>query len=104
MRSFERPFWLAYVRCAHRGQYLLTVPLYLLCLSTQGVPIGSLLESMNPSRGLRRDMAAPLLSLEAAVSKGAEVLAGGSRHHDNFVTPTVLTGVTEGRPSGPWLA
>jgi acyl-CoA reductase-like NAD-dependent aldehyde dehydrogenase len=37
-----------------------------------------------------------LTQLEAAVSKGAEVLAGRSGHHDNFVTPTVLTGVTEG--------
>ena len=36
-----------------------------------------------------------LAQLEAAVSEGAEVLAGGSGHHDNFVTPTVLTGVTE---------
>ena len=36
-----------------------------------------------------------LTQLEAAVSEGAEVLAGGSGHHDNFVTPTVLTGVTE---------
>jgi len=36
-----------------------------------------------------------LSQLEAAVSEGAEVLAGGSGHHDNFVTPTVLTGVTE---------
>ncbi len=36
-----------------------------------------------------------LTQLEAAVSEGAEVLAGGSGHHDNFITPTVLTGVTE---------
>ena len=36
-----------------------------------------------------------LTQLEAAVSEGAEVLAGGSGHHDNFVTPTVLTGVTD---------
>ena len=36
-----------------------------------------------------------LSQLEAAVSEGAQVLAGGSGHHDNFVTPTVLTGVTE---------
>ncbi len=36
-----------------------------------------------------------LAQLEAAVSEGAEVLAGGSGHVGNFVTPTVLTGVTE---------
>ena len=36
-----------------------------------------------------------LTQLDAAISRGAEVLAGGSGHHDNFVTPTVLTGVTD---------
>ncbi len=36
-----------------------------------------------------------LAQLEAAVASGAKVLAGGEGHHDNFVTPTVLTGVTE---------
>ncbi|MEM7417651.1 MAG: aldehyde dehydrogenase family protein [Gemmatimonadota bacterium] len=35
-----------------------------------------------------------LAQLGAAVDDGAEVLAGGRGHHDNFVTPTVLTGVT----------
>ena len=33
--------------------------------------------------------------LEAAVAAGATVLAGADGHHDNYVTPTVLTGVTE---------
>ena len=33
--------------------------------------------------------------LEEAVKDGAEVLVGGDGHRDNFVTPTVLTGVTE---------
>lgn len=36
-----------------------------------------------------------LAQLQAAVASGARVLAGGEGHHDNFVTPTVLTGVTE---------
>jgi succinate-semialdehyde dehydrogenase/glutarate-semialdehyde dehydrogenase len=36
-----------------------------------------------------------LAQLEAAVASGAKVLAGGAGHHDNFVTPTVLTDVTE---------
>lgn len=33
--------------------------------------------------------------LEQAVKDGAQVLVGGDGHRDNFVTPTVLTGVTE---------
>ncbi|MBT8487239.1 MAG: aldehyde dehydrogenase [Gemmatimonadetes bacterium] len=33
--------------------------------------------------------------IESAVATGAKVLAGGSGHRDNFVTPTVLTGVTD---------
>ena len=36
-----------------------------------------------------------LAQLEAAVASGARILSGGQGHHDNFVTPTVLTGVTE---------
>ena len=36
-----------------------------------------------------------LEQLEAAVRDGAKVLVGGDGHRDNFVTPTVLTGVTE---------
>ena len=36
-----------------------------------------------------------LAQVESAVSAGATVLVGGEGHHDNFVTPTVLTGVTE---------
>lgn len=35
-----------------------------------------------------------LAQLDAAVAAGATVLTGGSGHHDNFVTPTVLSGVT----------
>ncbi len=37
-----------------------------------------------------------LAQLDEAVSQGARVLTGGGGHHDNFVTPTVLTGVTDG--------
>jgi acyl-CoA reductase-like NAD-dependent aldehyde dehydrogenase len=33
--------------------------------------------------------------LEAAVASGAKVLVGGAGHHDNFVVPTVLSGVEE---------
>lgn len=36
-----------------------------------------------------------LAQMEAAVASGAKVLVGGAGHHDNFVTPTVLVGVTE---------
>jgi succinate-semialdehyde dehydrogenase/glutarate-semialdehyde dehydrogenase len=35
-----------------------------------------------------------LAQIDAAVSAGATVLAGGDGHEDNFVTPTVLTGVS----------
>ena len=35
-----------------------------------------------------------LHQLDEAASSGAEIKAGGSGHHDLFVTPTVLTGVT----------
>jgi len=36
-----------------------------------------------------------LSQLDSAVASGAKVLAGGSGHHENFVTPTVLSGVTD---------
>jgi succinate-semialdehyde dehydrogenase/glutarate-semialdehyde dehydrogenase len=36
-----------------------------------------------------------LAQIDAAVASGARVLTGGGRHHDNFVTPTVLSDVTE---------
>lgn len=36
-----------------------------------------------------------LAQVDSAVSAGARVLAGGSGHHDNFVVPTVLAGITE---------
>lgn len=36
-----------------------------------------------------------LAQVEEAVAQGAEVLAGGEGHHDNFIMPTVLSGVTE---------
>ena len=36
-----------------------------------------------------------LTQLDEAVTRGARVLTGGSGHHDNFVTPTVLTGITD---------
>jgi succinate-semialdehyde dehydrogenase/glutarate-semialdehyde dehydrogenase len=36
-----------------------------------------------------------LAQVDAAVASVAKVLAGGSGHHDNYVTPTVLVGVTD---------
>ena len=36
-----------------------------------------------------------LAQVEDAVAQGARVLAGGEGHHDNFIMPTVLGGVTE---------
>ena len=36
-----------------------------------------------------------LKQLQAAVASGAKILAGGDGHHDNYVTPTVLTDVTD---------
>lgn len=36
-----------------------------------------------------------LAQIDAAVASGARVLTGGGGHHDNFVTPTVLSDVTE---------
>ena len=36
-----------------------------------------------------------LAQLESAVAAGAKIAAGGQGHHDNFVTPTVLVGVTD---------
>jgi acyl-CoA reductase-like NAD-dependent aldehyde dehydrogenase len=36
-----------------------------------------------------------LAQIDAAVGAGATVLTGGEGHHDNFVTPTVLSGITE---------
>jgi len=36
-----------------------------------------------------------LRQLEAAMASGAKVLAGGNGHHDNYVTPTVLSDVTD---------
>ena len=53
----------------------------------EGVKVGPMVNARQRSHVLTQ--------LDAAVSEGAEVLAGGSGHHDNFVTPTVLTGVTE---------
>ena len=53
----------------------------------EGVKVGPMVNARQRSHVLTQ--------LEEAVSEGAEVLAGGSGHHDNFVTPTVLTGVTE---------
>ena len=53
----------------------------------EGVKVGPMINATQRSHVLAQ--------LEAAVSEGATVLAGGSGHCDNFVTPTVLTGVTE---------
>jgi acyl-CoA reductase-like NAD-dependent aldehyde dehydrogenase len=36
-----------------------------------------------------------LAQIDAAIASGARVLTGGGGHHDNFVTPTVLSDVTE---------
>jgi acyl-CoA reductase-like NAD-dependent aldehyde dehydrogenase len=36
-----------------------------------------------------------LAQIDAAVAGGATVLTGGDGHHDNFVTPTVLSGITD---------
>jgi acyl-CoA reductase-like NAD-dependent aldehyde dehydrogenase len=36
-----------------------------------------------------------LAQVDAAIAAGASVLSGGEGHYDNFVTPTVLSGVTE---------
>src|SRR5690606_13335682 len=36
-----------------------------------------------------------LAQLRAAIESGAKVLVGGDGHRDNFVPPTVLSGVTE---------
>ena len=36
-----------------------------------------------------------LAQVEEAVAQGAQVLAGGEGHHDNFIMPTVLGGITE---------
>ncbi|MDX1493637.1 MAG: aldehyde dehydrogenase family protein [Longimicrobiales bacterium] len=43
----------------------------------------------------RRQRDHVLAQIDSAVRAGATVLAGGNGHRDNFVTPTVLTGVTE---------
>ncbi len=53
----------------------------------EGVQVGPMVNARQRSHVLAQ--------LEEAISEGAEFLAGGSGHHDNFVTPTVLTGVTE---------
>ncbi len=36
-----------------------------------------------------------LAQVDAAIAAGAAVLTGGDGHYDNFITPTVLSGVTE---------
>ncbi len=53
----------------------------------EGVSVGPMVNAQQRSHVLAQ--------LEAAVSEGAKVLAGGSGHRDNFVTPTVLTDVTD---------
>ena len=52
-----------------------------------GVDVGPMIN------GVQRDHV--LAQIDAAVGAGATVLTGGEGHHDNFVTPTVLSGVTE---------
>ena len=61
----------------------------------EAVPARKLVESAKRG-GLSETMQQKMLAqIDAAVGAGATVLTGGAGHHDNFVTPTVLTGVTE---------
>ncbi len=53
----------------------------------EGTRVGPMVNEQQKDHVLRQ--------LEEAVKDGAEVLVGGDGHRDNFVTPTVLTGVTE---------
>lgn len=43
----------------------------------------------------RRQRDHVVAQIESAVASGATVLAGGNGHRDNFVTPTVLSGITD---------
>ncbi len=43
----------------------------------------------------RRQRDHVLAHIQDALAKGARVLAGGEGHHDNYVMPTALTGITE---------
>ena len=53
----------------------------------EGVQVGPMVNAQQKDHVLEQ--------LDRAVGEGATVLSGGSGHHDNFVTPTILTGVTE---------
>jgi len=53
----------------------------------EGVDVGPMVNARQRDHVLKQ--------LEDAVGQGAKVLSGGTGHHDNFVTPTVLGNVTE---------
>ena len=53
----------------------------------EGVQVGPMVNAQQKDHVLEQ--------LDRAVGEGATVLSGGAGHHDNFVTPTILTGVTE---------
>lgn len=67
--------------------------------------LAELASAMNVGNGMEDADVGPMVSrrqrdhvvaqIESAVDAGATVLVGGNGHRDNFVTPTVLTGVTE---------
>ena len=53
----------------------------------EGADVGPMVNARQRDHVLRQ--------VEAAVASGARVLAGGSGHHDNYVTPTVLSDVSD---------
>ncbi|MCP3906067.1 MAG: aldehyde dehydrogenase family protein, partial [Planctomycetes bacterium] len=56
----------------------------------EGVTIGPMINDRQRDHVLRQ--------IDDAVSRGATVAAGGSGHHDNYITPTVLTNVNHDMP------
>ncbi len=62
----------------------------------QAMQVGNGLEGADIGPMVNTDQRDHVLSqVEEAVAAGATVLSGGAEHDGNFVTPTVLTGVTE---------
>ena len=53
----------------------------------EGIRVGPMVNAQQRAHVLEQ--------LDEAIADGARVLSGGSGHHDNFVTPTILTGVRE---------
>ena len=53
----------------------------------EGIKVGPMVNAQQRDHVLEQ--------LDEAIAEGARVLSGGSGHHDNFVTPTILTGVRE---------